>query len=177
VEERKRAAGAHTRWLPSRDRIRTVGTVQVVEDLTPGGGRSELFLLYTGGSRGGGSSSSLANDQKEGYRNTNRHCGKMGGGGGVQWRHRGGASASTRAQEECEGKARSRRSGAHDPRHSLILRMLEVRDRGGWVGGRGGAKRHWNENSLTAVSGSQRKDDARTGLLRLVWDDDASDKW
>jgi len=108
VEERKRAAGAHTRWLPSRDRIRTVGTVQVVEDLTPGGGRSELFLLYTGGSRGGGSSSSLANDQKEGYRNTNRHCGKMGGGGGVQWRHRGGASGIHRGQYGPKRNAKER---------------------------------------------------------------------
>lgn len=96
--------------------------------------------------------------------------------GGTEGVHRA-STGGIRAQEECEGKARSRRSGAHDPRHSLILRMLKVRDRGGWVGGRGGAKRHWNENSLTAVSRSRRKDDARTGLLRLVWDDDASDKW
>jgi hypothetical protein len=178
VEERKRAAGAHTRWLPSRDRIRTVGTVQVVEDLTPGGGRSELFLLYTGGSRGGGHPPAWPTIKRKDTEIQTAIAVKWevveGYNGGTEGVHR---ASTGRAQEECEGKARSRRSGAHDPRHSLILRMLEVRDRGGWVGGRGGAKRHWNENSLTAVSRSRRKDDARTGLLRLVWDDDASDKW
>jgi hypothetical protein len=60
--------------------------------LDTGGRKVRAVPAVHGGITGGGSSSSLANDQKEGYRNTNRHCGKMGGGGGVQWRHRGGAS-------------------------------------------------------------------------------------